>query len=41
MIIKIANTWAEWLVQNGANSDDHEIYAYGAECMLNELFSDK
>ncbi|WP_313527475.1 accessory gene regulator B family protein [Anaerotignum sp.] len=40
MIIKIANTWADWLVQNGASSDDYEIYAYGAECMLNELFSD-
>ncbi|MCQ4935942.1 accessory gene regulator B family protein [Anaerotignum propionicum] len=40
MILKIANTWADWLVENGANSDDHEIYTYGAECMLNELFSD-
>ncbi|WP_312071899.1 accessory gene regulator B family protein [Anaerotignum propionicum] len=40
MILKIANTWADWLVENGASSDDHEIYTYGAECMLNELFSD-
>lgn len=40
MILKIANTWADWLVENGANSDDYEIYSYGAECMLNELFSD-
>lgn len=40
MIIKIANIWADWLVQNGASWDDYEIYAYGAECMLNELFSD-
>lgn len=40
MIIKIANTWADWLVQNGANSDERDIYVYGAECMLNEVFSD-
>lgn len=40
MIIKFANTWADWLIQNGASRDDYEIYAYGAECMLNELFSD-
>lgn len=40
MIIKIANTWADWLVENGASSDDYEIYSYGTECMLNELFSD-
>ncbi|KXL51652.1 accessory regulator protein B [Anaerotignum neopropionicum] len=40
MIIKFANTWANWLVENGASRDDYEIYAYGAECMLNELFSD-
>ncbi|WMI80071.1 accessory gene regulator B family protein [Anaerotignum sp. MB30-C6] len=40
MIIKIAKSWADWLVANGASSDDYEIYAYGAECMLNELISD-
>jgi len=40
MIIKIANTWADWIVNNGADADDHDVYLYGAECMLNEVFSD-
>lgn len=40
MIIKIANSWADWLVTNGADSDDHDVYVYGAEFILNELISD-
>lgn len=40
MIIKLANRWADWLVTNGATSDDHDIYVYGAEYILNEIISD-
>lgn len=40
MIIKIANSWADWLVTNGADSDDHDVYVYGAEFILNEFISD-
>ena len=40
MIIKIANTWADWLVTNGADADDHDVYVYGAEFILNEFISD-
>lgn len=39
MIIEIANKWADWIVSNGADKDEHEVYVYGAECMLNELVS--
>ncbi|NLK36933.1 MAG: accessory gene regulator B family protein [Epulopiscium sp.] len=40
MIIKLSKKWADWLVQNSGQADDYEVYAYGAECMLNELLSD-
>ncbi|MDD3138471.1 MAG: accessory gene regulator B family protein [Lachnospiraceae bacterium] len=40
MIIKIANSWADWLVTNGADNDDHDVYVYGAEFILNEFISD-
>ncbi|MDD3570553.1 MAG: accessory gene regulator B family protein [Lachnospiraceae bacterium] len=40
MIIKLANRWADWLVTNGAVSEDHDIYVYGAEYILNEIISD-
>lgn len=32
-----ANKFADWLVENGAPSDNREIFAYAVECLLNTI----
>lgn len=39
MLIKTANKWADWLILNGADAEDRDVYVYGAECTFNELIS--
>lgn len=40
MVHKLSVRWAEYMVSNGADKDQAEVYAYGLECLLNELLSD-
>lgn len=39
MITKLAHRWADWLVQNGADADNRDVFIYGFECMLNEVIA--
>lgn len=40
MVHKISVRWAEYMVANGADENQKEVYAYGLECLLNEAISD-
>lgn len=39
MIRKSAEQIANWIVINGGDAENEEVYAYGAECFINELIS--
>ncbi len=40
MLSKLSRKWADWLVSNGADEENYEVYIYGAECFLNEIIAD-
>lgn len=39
MLTAISEKFAQWLIANGANPDDEEIYAYGIECFLSSAIT--
>lgn len=40
MISEMSNKISTYLIENGADESNAEVYAYGAECFLNLLISD-
>lgn len=38
--MKTAVKISDWLISNGAPADNREVYAYGAECLINSLAAD-
>lgn len=40
MLEKLADTWVNFMIKNGAPESEREIYMYGLICTLNELFGD-
>lgn len=37
MIEKLSIKWVDWLMQNGADPEDRDVFKYGAECAISEL----
>ena len=40
MIKRFSKHLSTWLIQNGSNPAQENVYAYGIECLTNELLSD-
>jgi len=40
MLNRFSNSLAQYLVKNGAEEDDLQVYAYGIECFLNLIICD-
>ena len=40
MIKKLADRWAAYMIANGADAGQEEVYVYGFQCLANELVSD-
>ena len=40
MIEKFSKWFSAWLIQNGGDPTQRNVYAYGVECLTNELISD-
>lgn len=36
---RLAKKFADWMVNNGSSKDNHEIFAYAIECLLNTLLT--
>lgn len=35
----IAESFASWLIKNGADEENRDVYIYGIECFVNEFIS--
>lgn len=40
MIKKVVDRWVDYMIENGADEKQRQIYSYGMECTVNEIVSD-
>lgn len=38
--MRIAESFIDWMIANGANQDDRDVYIYGIECFVNAFTAD-
>lgn len=40
MIRRLVDHWVDFMIKNGADEGQRQVYAYGLECVMNEMASD-